>query len=284
MKAEDLYRPIPTVTVQQVKDLLRDMETGEYNLIDVRQPAEFSQGHIPGARLIPLGELAARAAEIDRSKPTVLYCRSGNRSSAAAGLLLDAGVRDAASMDGGMLAWNGLVAGGPPEAGMAYFSGKEKSEDLIALAWSLEEGSRRFYARAAETLESSGGAGFFADLVSAEEHHKDVLLKLFRELSGDAAAASLPAALFSGIEPGSVMEGGMSVAKAAAWIEGKAAVDVLDLSLALESHAYDLYLKMERTMASENAKQVFRVLASEEKAHLERMVALLEQQDLSKTP
>ncbi len=61
------------MTVDQVKDLIKEKNPGEYNIIDVRQPGEYDQSHIPGALLIPLGELAARQGEIDKSKPTVLY-------------------------------------------------------------------------------------------------------------------------------------------------------------------------------------------------------------------
>ena len=73
MNPADFFKQIPAMTVEQVKDLIKEKNPGEYNLIDVRQPGEYEQIHIPGAKLIPLGELAARAAEVDRSKPTILY-------------------------------------------------------------------------------------------------------------------------------------------------------------------------------------------------------------------
>jgi len=73
MNPPDFFRHIPSMTVDEVKDLIKEKNPGEYNLIDVRQPGEYKQGHIPGARLIPLGELAARQGEIDKSKQTVLY-------------------------------------------------------------------------------------------------------------------------------------------------------------------------------------------------------------------
>jgi hypothetical protein len=48
-------------------------------------------------------------------------------------------------MQGGINAWKGLVARGAPESGMAYFSPATKPEELIALAWLLGDGSRKFY-------------------------------------------------------------------------------------------------------------------------------------------
>ncbi len=49
------------------------MKPDEFNLIDVRQPKEYSEKHIPGAVLVPLGELQSRLNEFDKSKPTVAY-------------------------------------------------------------------------------------------------------------------------------------------------------------------------------------------------------------------
>jgi len=53
-------------------------------LVDVRSPAEFSSGHISGAKNIPLPELDARSGELSKDKPVVLYCRSGRRSATGA--------------------------------------------------------------------------------------------------------------------------------------------------------------------------------------------------------
>ncbi len=80
----------------------------EIQLIDVREPEEFHSGlgHIPGARLLPLAELAARrAAEIDPARPVVTICRSGARSAQASVLLNKAGFSQGANLAGGMLRW-----------------------------------------------------------------------------------------------------------------------------------------------------------------------------------
>lgn len=270
------FQPLPSMTVGETRRFLQEKKPGEYNLIDVRQPVEYAQGHIPGARLIPLGELPARVGELDRSKPTIVYCRSGNRSGAGTSILLGAGLKDVFNMVGGMNAWNGLVAEGPPEAGMALFAGAETPEALIALAWSLEEGSRRFYAAVAAALADEEAAALFTALEGDERHHETALLALYRDASGNAAATEIPAALLAGANPGAIMEGGVKVEEAIAWIRGKGPEDVLDLGIALESHALDLYVRMERTLAAEGARRVFRTLAGEEQAHLARMTKLLE--------
>lgn len=76
-------------------------------VIDVREPAEFSGGlgHIHGARLLPLAELAARIAEIDKARPVVTVCRSGARSAQATVLLQKSGFSQVANLSGGMLRW-----------------------------------------------------------------------------------------------------------------------------------------------------------------------------------
>ena len=60
-------------------------------LLDVRTNGEFAGGHLDGATNIPVGELAARLAEVAAHKEIVVYCRSGRRSAAAAELLRSAG-------------------------------------------------------------------------------------------------------------------------------------------------------------------------------------------------
>jgi rhodanese-related sulfurtransferase len=83
-------------------------------VLDVREPAEWAEGHIPGATLIPLGELARRVSELPNDETIVVICRSGNRSAQGRDLLLAAGY-EATSVDGGMTAWR--AAGLPVESG-----------------------------------------------------------------------------------------------------------------------------------------------------------------------
>src|SRR5437899_6263040 len=76
-------------------------------VLDVREPQEFvgPLGHIRGAILIPLGELAERAGELTRDRPIVAVCRAGSRSAQATAILREAGFADVANLAGGMLRW-----------------------------------------------------------------------------------------------------------------------------------------------------------------------------------
>jgi rhodanese-related sulfurtransferase len=74
-------------------------------MLDVREPDEWSAGHIPGATLIPLGELESRLAELPVDQPIVVYCRSGNRSAVGRDTLLSGGFTSVTSMAGGFNSW-----------------------------------------------------------------------------------------------------------------------------------------------------------------------------------
>ena len=79
-------------------------EAGAF-VLDVREPDEWAAGHIDGATLIPLGELASRTAEVPQDQDIVVVCHSGNRSAQGRDILLAAGYPAVTSMDGGMTAW-----------------------------------------------------------------------------------------------------------------------------------------------------------------------------------
>lgn len=72
-------------------------------VIDVREPVEYLSGHVPGAVLMPRGQLPSRTGELDRSRPLCVVCATGNRSSAMADYLAGAGF-DARSVAGGTAA------------------------------------------------------------------------------------------------------------------------------------------------------------------------------------
>jgi sulfur-carrier protein adenylyltransferase/sulfurtransferase len=73
MGITDYFRPVKSMTAKEVKEFLKNKDLDEYNLVDVRQPKEYERGHIPGARLIPMGELHDRIKELDQNKPTITY-------------------------------------------------------------------------------------------------------------------------------------------------------------------------------------------------------------------
>ena len=91
---------LDVATVEQVRN--RD----DVVLIDVREDSEYAEGHIPGAVLIPLGQIPDRLDEIPQDKTVIAVCRSGNRSGQATNFLQQQGFTNVHNMQGGMNAWS----------------------------------------------------------------------------------------------------------------------------------------------------------------------------------
>lgn len=98
-----------------VQDLIGRHTEGAY-VLDVREPYEYADGHVPGAVLIPMNELPTRMDEVPRGQPVYVICRSGGRSLTSTHQLRDAG-HEAYSVGGGTLGW--IDAGQPTVDGMS---------------------------------------------------------------------------------------------------------------------------------------------------------------------
>lgn len=85
-------------------DLAASAVAEEATVLDVREPGEYREGHLPGAVNIPVGHLTARLGDLDRNQPVYVVCASGNRSSAMTEVLTAAGF-DAINIAGGTGAW-----------------------------------------------------------------------------------------------------------------------------------------------------------------------------------
>lgn len=99
----------PTEVAEYTPEQLKQrLDTGEpLLLIDVREPYEWDIANLEvhGARLVPLSDLPDHMAELDRDTDIVLYCRTGNRSAAAARHMLAHGFERVWNLKGGITAW-----------------------------------------------------------------------------------------------------------------------------------------------------------------------------------
>ena len=94
------------VAEMSVRELSARIDAGTAPVIlDVREPFEAAICAIPGARLIPLGELERRLAELDPASEVVVHCKSGARSSRAVSILREKGFAGAVNLSGGILRW-----------------------------------------------------------------------------------------------------------------------------------------------------------------------------------
>lgn len=73
MQIARFFKRVDTISPTALREFLGMHAADQYNLIDVRSPREYERGHLPGARLIPLGELQQRLGELDRTRRTFTY-------------------------------------------------------------------------------------------------------------------------------------------------------------------------------------------------------------------
>ena len=87
-------------------EAIRLLDAGKAQAVDVREPDEFAVGHIPGAKLLPLGDVLTRAEEVmpDKNAQWLIYCRTGRRSADAAQTLEAQGYTGLRDL-GGILSW-----------------------------------------------------------------------------------------------------------------------------------------------------------------------------------
>ncbi len=68
-----LFTPVESIDADQLRAYLAEHKEGTFTLLDVRQPGEYKQAHIPGAKLIPIAQLPDRMRELDSEKPVIAY-------------------------------------------------------------------------------------------------------------------------------------------------------------------------------------------------------------------
>lgn len=109
MRQQPASEPATSVSLQGVQDIdvaeAQDLSRMGVTVIDVREPHEYQEGHIPGARNLPLGSLDSWAQELDPAGAYVLICRSGVRSTKAKQGLEAKGFKNLRNVKGGMRAW-----------------------------------------------------------------------------------------------------------------------------------------------------------------------------------
>lgn len=273
MKVTDVFSPVKSINVNEAKKLIEEKKEGEVALVDVREPEEYKDGHLPGAQHVPLSSILEKLQDLDPLKTTVTYCRSGNRSRSAAALMTTKGFSRVYSMDGGIMAWKGLVATGDYTSGLFLLEGRKTVEELISLAWSLEDGTRMFYGQARDVVSDAEAKQIFSSLIKAEQKHKENLLNAYRRLQGkDISEEQFLKDIAKGY-----MESGISVQDALLWLKDKKRElqDLLEFSMQIETNSLDLYSKILHQIEEEQTKNVFHRLIEDEKSHLSRLGRLL---------
>ncbi len=73
MKWMQFFTPVKSKDYRETQEMISDQSPEDITILDVRQPSEYEQSHIPGAVLIPLPQLSDRVSELDPGKPTLIY-------------------------------------------------------------------------------------------------------------------------------------------------------------------------------------------------------------------
>ena len=262
---------VQTLYSDEVQSFIREHSEGEYMLLDVRQPGEYALAHLPGARLIPLPQLADSLEELDAAKPIIVYCAVGGRSRMATQLLTNLGFRDVFHLQGGIQAWEDRTATGPREFHLDFIKGNESPEEIILLAYRMEEGLKKFHEAIKAKSDDPALSALLAGLIKAEESHEKTLLELLESLAFlERETPPDQISEFSdGFQP-RLMEGGIDMN---AFMEQNQPFlnDVsgyLDLAMMIETQALDLYLRMAADSRNEQTRKILHRIGNEEKAHL----------------
>ena len=178
------------------------------------------------------------------------------------------------NLKGGIAAWQGLKAFGPAEMGMITLRGNETPQEVIALAYGMEQGLADFYSKVSAMTGDREAREVIGKLSQVEERHKDKLFALYQTLE----PSILDRKLFEERVFFGVMEGGFTGEE---FLEkNKTLLDtvenLLSLAMMLEAQALDLYTRYAQKAEDAQSRSVLHDIAEDEKGHLATLGSLLE--------
>jgi rubrerythrin len=256
-----------TLTAEELKIFVDTHREKHYLLIDVRQPSEYELGHIPGARLMPLAEVESRLFTLPCDRDLIFYCRNGGRSQWAASLAGEGEVSQKTiyHLMNGILGWNDKIQQGYPK--VKIFDTNQSLEKLLETAMDLEKGAWRFYQYAIGKYAGDPICPILEQVSIAEKAHAKLIYHFWRKTQKKPLAFER---LYQNLK-GNILEGGQSFEEACRQLEAtdnKGSPAVIDLAMAIEYSAYDLYRTMAEQAENAEASSTFLSIAQAEKAHM----------------
>ncbi len=269
-----LFTPVSSMDADEAKDYMARRREGEYTLLDVRQPWEYEDSHLPGAKLMPLPQLPDTYQALDPDKPTLVHCAVGGRSRVAAQMLNGWGFKEVYNLAGGIKAFHGPKATGPRELNLDLVRGDATPEQILVLAYGMEKALQLFYETLKEQSRDQAVKELFEKLARVEVGHEQRLFKVYGQLSGSQDLKAFEA----GVVP-TTLEGGFNAQEFLETNQShlQTTPEVLDLAMMLETQALDLYLRFADRSEQAQTKEILFTLAREEKAHLASLGSLLEE-------
>ena len=248
---------------------------GTYTLLDVRQPTEYEDEHLPGAKLVPLPELVDSLEGLEAEKPIIVYCAVGGRSRMAAQLLVNQNFQKVFYLEGGMEGWEGPAAAGPREFHLQFVRGDETPQEIIKLSYSMEVGLKTFHETARSRATDAELVELLGHLIRAEESHMRRLLEVSSKWEMDPKEVKAFQEKLESV----VMEGGIDIEEFLAKNDSflQTFTGVIDVAMMVETQALDLYLRMALESSNAATKEVLFHIAEEEKGHLRALGRALEE-------
>lgn len=248
----------------------------DYLLVDVRQPDEYIQGHIPGSKLIPLDELETNLSELPGDKDLFFYCHSGARSQAAAIISLDSGIplQKVHNLVGGIMGWDGHSLADLPR--VAIFEKDASMPDLMLTAMGLEKAALRFYESVFDSHAKAPYAPILETLSRAEEAHARVIYTYWQPTQENPLSFK---ELFESLD-GEILEGGeklMDVIQRLASLAGQGCTALMEFALNIEIQAYDLYRNMANVLTEAAEQEAFLSISQMEKKHMELLAKVFKE-------
>ncbi len=256
------------ISAETFRQYQKDHGEREYLLVDVRQPEEYTIGHIPGSKLMPLDELESNLAELPPEKDIFFYCHSGARSQAAAIISLDSGVslQKVHNLIGGMMGWDGQSLADLPR--MTVFKKDASMPDQMLTAMGLEKAALRFYEFVFDSYTDAPFAPILKTLSLAEEAHAKAIYAHWKRTQENPQSFK---ELFASLD-GEILEGGESLEdaiKRLASIDEQGCRALMEFALNIEIQAYDLYRNLANILTEATAQDAFLSISQMEKKHME---------------
>lgn len=265
---------IKDLTPEQLRQFIQNHDEKSYLLLDVRQPDEYEEFHIPGARLIPLPELVQTVDSLPADKSLIFYCHVGGRSLAAASMAEEEiqGAENIYNLSGGIMAWDRATVSNQPN--VQLFDGQTTLE-MFRTAMNLEKGAMRFYIHVSDTYPDPSWSDVFDRLARAETAHAKIVHEAWEQRDAELAPFEQ---LFEGLD-GEVLEGGLPLKDAMTQLASsgdQTCLRMLEMALKIEYSAYDLYRTLGNQLSESEDSEVFLSLAQAEKGHMRSLIDAIE--------
>ncbi|MBU1171848.1 MAG: ferritin-like domain-containing protein [Proteobacteria bacterium] len=263
-------KDITDLTADQLKDYISTHDERDYVMIDVRQPEEYYESHIPGSKLIPFPTMGTNIESLPHKVDIIFTCRSGARSRAAAALTFGTS-KDLGriyNLKGGILAWNGKTIQDFPK--VQVLGKKNDVEDMLMSAMDLEKGAWNFYKSILEKFPKEPFSDAIEYLSLAESDHAEALYRILVTKKNDLPEFDT----FFHSMKGDILEGGVELKDALKRLDTVKTAQplaILDMALDIEYSAFDLYRSGADIVTDPDIKRILYGIANGEKQHMKKL-------------